>query len=92
MGLAGVASDNLVVSGAGCRMFDAAPPKEFEATRPGEALPTAGFTSPALADGRLFVRLKTALACYDLRKPPAPRVLDITAEWRLVVGLLPDQP
>lgn len=28
-------------------------------------------TTPAFADGRLYIRLKSGLACYDLRAPPA---------------------
>lgn len=31
-------------------------------------MPLAACTSPALADGKLYVRLKNAVACYDLRK------------------------
>jgi len=27
-------------------------------------------SSPAVADGKLFLRLKTAVACYDLTKGP----------------------
>jgi hypothetical protein len=45
---------------------EAAQKYEIEIRRQG---PTTA-TSPAIADGRLFVRRNSGLACYDLRKRP----------------------
>ena len=55
-----------------------AKPAKFNEAR----IPVLGCSSPAVADGKLFLRLKTAVACYDLTKgpvdpstlPPAPAV------------------
>jgi len=65
--------DKLVMTSA-----TAAKPAKFNEAR----IPVLGCTSPAVADGKLFLRLKTAVACYDLTKgpvdpstlPPAPAV------------------
>ncbi len=37
-------------------------------------LPITRFTSPALSQGRVVLRLTEALACYDLTAPPTPSV------------------
>jgi len=65
--------DKLVMTSA-----TAAKPAKFNEAR----VPVLQCTSPAVADGKLFLRLKTAVACYDLTKgpvdpstlPPAPAV------------------
>jgi len=50
-----------------CVMFRAAPEKYEELGRiPGAPNPLNGLSSPAVAGGRLYLRLKNAIACYDL--------------------------
>lgn len=56
-------------------LFAADPPR-FTALGGPWAAPNAGGymnpVTPALADGRLFLRAKDALVCYDLRRPARP--------------------
>jgi hypothetical protein len=48
-------------------MFRATPEKYEELGRiPGTPNPLNGLSSPAVAGGRLYLRLKNAVACYDL--------------------------
>jgi len=69
-----VCGDNFLV------MIDATTTKPAKPTK--VRVPVLKCTSPAVADGKLFLRLKTAVACYDLTKgpvdpstlPPAPAV------------------
>jgi len=42
------------------------------------SIPAMRFTSPAICDGRLFIRLEDGVACYDLTKEPA-RLANATA-------------
>jgi len=50
-----------------CVMFRATPEKYEELGRiPGAPNPLNGLSSPAVAGGRLYLRLKNAVACYDL--------------------------
>ncbi|MEI6519202.1 MAG: PQQ-binding-like beta-propeller repeat protein [bacterium] len=53
-------------------MFNATPTMPetfFEAS-----IPVMSYTSPAISDGKLFVRLVDGMACYDLTKIPADAV------------------
>jgi outer membrane protein assembly factor BamB len=50
-------------------MFSATP--TMPATFFEVSVPAQTFTSPAICDGRLFIRLKDGVACYDLTKEPA---------------------
>jgi outer membrane protein assembly factor BamB len=50
-------------------MFSATP--TMPATFFEVSVPAQTFTSPAISDGRLFIRLKDGVACYDLTKEPA---------------------
>lgn len=55
--------------GGGIVVLNAAPDgyKVFGKMR----MPVVQCTSPAIVDGRLFVRVKNGVACYDLRKEAA---------------------
>ncbi|NBV21838.1 MAG: hypothetical protein EBS05_07945 [Proteobacteria bacterium] len=50
-------------------MFSATP--TMPATFFTVSVPAMRFTSPAICDGRLFIRLEDGVACYDLTKEPA---------------------
>lgn len=57
-------------------MFSATP--TMPATFFSVSVPAMRFTSPAICDGRLFIRLEDGVACYDLTKEPA-RLANATA-------------
>ena len=57
-------------------MFSATP--TMPATFFTVSVPAMRFTSPAICDGRLFIRLEDGVACYDLTKEPA-RLANATA-------------
>lgn len=57
-------------------MFSATP--TMPATFFSVSVPAMRFTSPAICDGRLFIRIEDGVACYDLTKEPA-RLANATA-------------
>ena len=69
-----VADGKLIVAANDTLMLFAADPEECRLL--GEArLGIAQCTSPALADGRVYLRLKKGIGCFDLR-PSAPKVAE----------------
>ena len=49
-------------------VFANADPKDFRIMGEPLAIEVELFLTPAVADGRMYVRLKNSLVCYDLRK------------------------
>jgi len=79
LGISPVAQNGRLFSGKGISEWVKADPADFRALPGGDGVLVAKFTAPAIADGRVVVRLHNGIACYDFRKKTETVDVDNTA-------------